>query len=254
MAQQRSLEHAPITEALIDIQVNPSKDLSFPQFKEVIDKLDCGYYVKSSIAQGHFGFSLILESLQTETISQSSHVGLRLHSQDEKYVAQFRLGGLTLSRLPPYENWAKLILETKRIWDIYEKQLSPGRVTRIATRFINDLRLPLQQGDSYQIYLNKLVDLPNEAPQNVESFFQRFQLIDSESDARVNLTLALDMTPPSGPSPVILDIDAFMLTDLAPTDKRIWEFLDALRQLKNKTFFGTITEKAAELYEAELYE
>ncbi len=46
------------------------------------------------------------------------------------------------SRLPPYEDWAKLLIETKRIWTQYVERLAPQRVTRVATRFINNLRLP----------------------------------------------------------------------------------------------------------------
>ena len=107
----------------------------------------------------------------------------------------------------------------------------------------------MQPGESYQIYLNKLVDVPEEAPQNVESFFQRFQLVDVESAARVNLTLALDATPANEPAPVILDVDAFVNTDLSPRDERMWEILTHLRELKNRTFFATITEETARLYE-----
>jgi uncharacterized protein (TIGR04255 family) len=93
------------------------------------------------------------------------------------------------------------------------------------------------------------VDVPDEAPQAVASFFQRFQLVEVESTARVNLTLALETTPPTGPAPVILDVDAFMFTDLVPTDGRLWEILERLRELKNRTFFSSLTEAAAELYE-----
>ena len=249
MANRRHLKNAPVTEALIDFRVNPSRDLSFDQFKDEIGKSDFGYYLKNPIAEGFFGFRLTTEPLGTETMSQSTQVGLRLHSQDEKYVAQLRVTGLTLSRLPPYEDWDMLILEMKRVWEMYEKRLSPGRVTRIAARYINNLRLPMQPGESYQIYLNKLVDVPEKAPQNVESFFQRFQLLDVESAARVNLTLALDATPANEPAPVILEVDAFVNTDLSPGDERIWEILTHLRELKNRTFFATITEETARLYE-----
>ena len=69
-----------------------------------------------------------------------------------------------------------------------------------------------------------------------------------ENDARVSLALALDTTPLIGPAPVILDIDAFKQADLPPTDNRMWEYLEQLRELKNKSFFATITEKAVELY------
>ncbi len=171
-----------------------------------------------------------------------------MHSTDEKWVAQCRLAGFTLSRLPPYEEWEALVTEARRIWALYVKQLSPLRVKRIATRYINNLQLPMQPGSSFQTYLHKLVDVPEAAPQAVAAFFQRFQLVDVGTRASVNLTLALEETPSSGPLPVILDVDAFMLTDLSPADDDVWNVLERLRDLKNRTFFSTITEQAADLY------
>lgn len=249
MARQRHLPHAPITEALIDLHVEPRPGLTFVALKEAIGEPEFGYYVKNPISIGHFGFKLPPHGQPPETTAQSAQVGLRLHSPDEKYVVQCRLEGFTLSRLPPYEEWNALVDETRRLWQAYTERLVPVRVTRIATRFINNLQLPLQQGVSYQTYLHKLVDIPAEAPQAVASFFQRFHLADVESTANVNLTLALESTPPDGPVPVILDIDVFMVADLTPTDERVWGILEHLRELKNRTFFSTITEQAARLYE-----
>lgn len=249
MARQRHLAHAPITEALIDIHVTPCQGLTFDRLKEAIGSQEFGYYVKAPISHGLFGFKLEPDGQRPQTTAQSEQIGLRLHSLDEKYVAQFRLSGFTLSRLPPYEDWGRLVEETRRVWAIYVEALTPVRITRIATRFINNLRLPLEQGSSYQNYLHKLVDVPDEVPQAVASFFQRFELVDVETTARVNLTAALDASPAEGLSPVILDIDAFMVTDLDPPDSRLWGILERLRELKNRTFFGTITEQAAELYQ-----
>ena len=248
MARQRHLARAPITEALVDIHVMPREGLTFAALQDRIREAAFGYYVKNPISEGMFGFKLPADGQQAETTAESAQVGLRLHSMDEKYVAQYRLSGFTLSRLPPYEDWAKLLEETKRVWADYVERLKPVRVVRVATRFINNLRLPLEQGASYQTYLNKLVDVPDEAPQAVAAFFQRFQLVDAASGARVNLTLALDSTPASGPAPVILDLDAFMSTNLEPTDPEVWSMLAHLRDLKNRSFFGTITDQAVELY------
>jgi len=139
--------------------------------------------------------------------------------------------------------------EARRVWVIYVEHLAPTRVTMVATRFINNLHLPLETGASYQTYLRKLVDVPEEAPQAVEAFLQRFQLVDATSSARVILTLALDGMPADGLAPVILDVDAFTSTNLDPTDRELWTTLERLRELKNRSFFGTITERAAELYE-----
>jgi len=56
------------------------------------------------------------------------------------------------------------------MWSVW----APRRVVRIATRFINNLQLPLEPGASFQTYIQKLVDIPEEAPQAVEAFFNGF--------------------------------------------------------------------------------
>ena len=248
MAKQRHLQHAPITEALIDIKVTPQDGLTFAGLKSAIEAADSGYYVKNPISEGTFAFTLAPEG-KPQTASESVQVGLRLHSADEKYVAQFRIAGFTLSRLPPYEKWENLLEEARRLWAIYAENLAPIRVVRVATRFINNLNLPLETGESFQTYLHKLVDIPDEAPQTVEAFFQRFHLVDAGSGAKVILTMALEGIPTAGGIPVILDVDAFIAANLKPADRELWTILERLRELKNRSFFGTITEQTAELYQ-----
>ena len=247
MARPRHLEHDPITEALIDIHVEPRPNLSFTELQDGFRALDFGYYLKNSISEGTFAFALSPDG-QHQSAAGAAQIGVRMHSQDEKFVAQCRLGGFTLSRLPPYETWPTLIQETKRLWSIYNERLAPVRVTRVATRFINNLRLPLEQGTSFQVYLNKFADVPDEAPQLLSSFFQRFELVDPQNRASVNLTLVLESNQASSPAPVILDVDAFSVTNLVAGDEEIWATLERLRVLKNQCFFGAITERAAELY------
>ncbi len=248
MAKPRHLPHAPITEALIDIQVIPRDGLTFTALKDAIETTNFGYYIKSPISEGTFAFALAPEG-KPQSAAQATQVGLRLHSSNEKFVAQFRLAGFTLSRLPPYEKWENLLEEAKRLWAIYADTLAPKHVLRVGTRFINNLNLPLETGESFQKYLNKLVDVPDDVPQVVETFFQRFHLVEPASGARVILTLALDGIPPAGGIPVILDVDAFVATTLKPADRDLWTVLERLHELKIRSFFGTITEQTAELYQ-----
>ncbi|MDD5321339.1 MAG: TIGR04255 family protein [Methylococcales bacterium] len=248
MAKPLHLDNAPITEALVDIQVEQQQGLTFDGLQEAFNKLDFGYYFKNQISQGTFGFRLTSDGQEPQTTAEAVQIGLRLHSSDEQYVAQCRLTGFTLSRLPPYETWNALIKEAKRIWSVYSDRTAPVRVTRVATRFINNLQLPLDYGASFQTYLQKFADVPEEAPQALSSFFQQFQLVDTSSNARVNLTLAMESIRSGEPAPVILDVDAFTFTTLDPEDEKLWAILENLRDLKNRCFFGSLTDQAVELY------
>lgn len=95
MAIPRHLNHAPITEALIDIHVEHRDDLSFSALQDIFSSSDFGYYFKNPISQGTFAFRFTSDGQQPETTVEAAHIGLRLHSDDEKYVAQFRLAGFT---------------------------------------------------------------------------------------------------------------------------------------------------------------
>jgi uncharacterized protein (TIGR04255 family) len=180
---------------------------------------------------------------------QASIIGIRLNSLNEKYVAQFSTEGFTLSRLEPYESWEELIKETKRMWQIYVMCANPIRIQRIATRFINNLRLPMQNGERFEKFLTGLPVLPQDFPQTISSFLQRFVVYDESTSATAILTQALDQATRVESLPVILDIDVFRETKFACDSPDVWSSLTDLRTLKNRFFFGALTDDAVERYE-----
>lgn len=48
--------------------------------------------------------------------------------------------------------------------------------------------------------------------------------------------------------PVIIDIDVFKETDLAPDSDELWRFLGMMRKVKNQAFFDSVTPKCLELF------
>ena len=248
MAEYPHLDNAPITEALIDLRVTASAELSIESLQQSLETADFGYFIKGPISQGSVEFTMLPDGTLPATKSLAAKVGFRLHSADERYVALWQLNGFTLSRLPPYENWDTLLTEFKRLWDIYRKLTKPQRVARVATRYINNLKLPLAAGAPIGQYLDKVVELPAGVPQSIEGFLQRFLLVDDKSEARVILTLALKGASAGEPVPVVLDIDTSVATDMAIDDGHVWQKLAELHELKNRVFFNTIKRPALELY------
>lgn len=90
--------------------------------------------------------------------------------------------------------------------------------------------------------------MPPEFPQTVSGFLQRFMVYDQDSGATAILTQALESFSISFPVPVILDIDVFREMQFSLDGGEVWEYLDELRGLKNRFFFGALTEEAMELY------
>ncbi len=247
MAQIRPLAHAPIVEALIDLRVHAPNGTTVEQLEKAIEGQDFGYHKKGPIIRSSLGFSFNLEEPHQPT-SETAIVGIRLHSADERYVAQFTIEGFTLSRLEPYESWDILITEAKRIWAIYQACTKPTRIYRTATRYINNLRLPMKEGERFENFLTGLPVMPPDFPQTISSFLQRFVVYDIQCGATAVLTQALEQFTAETALPVILDIDVFKETNFSPVGPEVWNYLAELRNLKNKFFFGALTEKALELY------
>jgi uncharacterized protein (TIGR04255 family) len=250
MVTPRPLAHAPVIEALIDFRVHIPEGGNVEGLDEALGKHDFGYQRVGPILRGNFGLFVNPQTLpiaQT-AVSETTVIGARLHSADGKYVAQFSTEGFSLSRIEPYESWEVLIAEAKRVWEVYRICLKPNRIHRTAARFINNLRLPISSGGGFEQFLTGLPSMPSDFPQSVVSFLQRFVIYDNQTGATAILTQALDQITTSGPLPVILDIDVFRETNFSCDSLDVWSYLMELRKLKNRYFFGLLTDAAMELY------
>ena len=249
MATIRKLTHAPVVEALLDIRVHAAEGTTVESIEQALSPQKFGYLRKGPILRSRFGITVSpQETSLTQSELNTAIVGVRMHSSDEKYVAQFTTEGFTLSRMEPYESWEGLVQEARRIWPEYTACVVPSSIHRVAARYINNLRLPIKAGERFRQYLVGLPEMPPEFPQAVFSFLQRFAVYDQDSGATAILTQALESFSPGAPAPVILDIDVFREMQFAPDSSEVWTYLDGLRRLKNRFFFGALTDAAVELY------
>ncbi len=246
MVPIRHLKNAPIIEALIDIRVSlpsvfdPKDFLSLS--KDISDK-----YTKSVPRQtftATFGVEAGKPFTQA-TESKGIH-GYICKSEDEKDVVQFRIDGFTFSRLNPYSEWETVLSEAKRLWGLYSIKCLPKLITRIAVRYINRLDLPLPIKD-FADYLTAPPLVPDSLPQGVSQFLTRVVIHDA--DITANIIQTMKSTPKADHIGIILDIDVFKLKDTGFEESSIWPEFEKLRDLKNRIFFESITEKTARLYE-----
>ncbi len=246
MAEERYLPNAPIKEGLIDIHVRKRADFNVQALAGAVPRLEPEYYKKGAILEQELRVELSTDA--SSTITRSAEIGLRFHSHDEKYVALFRLQGFTLSRLAPYERWDNLAAEAQRVWSIYLECAAPERVTRVATRFINNLQLPMQPGECFENYLTASPQIPAALSQALSAFLQRVVIYNSEFNANATVTQILQPGATTDRVPVILDIDAYRQAEFDPHGPEMWDCLTQLRKFKNKAFFESLTEQAIKLY------
>lgn len=242
------LLHAPVTEGVIDFQIEAANSIDIDALEAAAERLQPQYLRKSQIIE--VAASLILSAEGRSTDTKARAMGVRFESTDGKYVALFRVNGFSLSRLAPYETWEKLVAEARRLWNIYLGCASPERVVRAATRFINNLRLPLRDGDDLELYLTNPPQVPANLPQGMTAFLQRVVINVPELEGQANIIQMLQegTAAPIDKIPVILDIDVYRIATFDPNGEEIWRYLEKLRDFKNKVFFESVTKRALDLY------
>lgn len=247
MVQKRHLPHAPIKEALIDIQVAFPKKITV----EALDLKDAltaeGYPKRQTLQRKEFEFGLHNEDGQPSGIKAGQTVaGYRYSSEDECNIAQFRMDGFTFSRLEPYNTWDEMKAEATKLWKIYANAVSPNPVTRVGVRYINVLKLPLNV--ELAEYLTAPPNIPAGLDQKLGSFLTRLDIHATAFEAHAFLTQAFEGAQDNY-APIVLDIDAFTVKHFDPAEEKFWQYLDQLRDFKNKVFFESVTEKTLEFFQ-----
>jgi len=248
MARQRHLRNAPITEALIDLRVQPSRRVDERTAEMLAKRLQNTYALKGPIRLNAWEVQF---GEEPEARVATQLLGFRFHSADEKFVAQFQNEGFTLSRLAPYTEWEHIKSEAERLWPLYADVLRPERIRRIACRYINNLSLTMRQGQDFHDFLTAPPQVPPALPQMLNAFVQRVVIACPELNAITILTQLLEpnVATTLEKVPLILDIDVQCQKQFEPHSSEIWQNLNQLRGLKNAAFFESITETAAQLYE-----
>jgi len=240
------LPNAPITEALIDIRAELPPHISIDDLSNMRELVKDNYPTvkKRRTLEASFQFH---EEADPEQKIQYSRDGFLFWSADERQVVQSRMDGFTFSRLKPYERWANLRTEGRRLWDLYVQTTQPLRVTRIALRYIDRIELPLPFSD----FREWLVTIPQVAPtlpNRLAGFLMRLVIPFGDGGITALVTQSLEVGAHKNSLPLILDIDVSIAKTYAVGSEEMWETLEELRDVKNQVFFDSITRKTEELF------
>lgn len=245
MPRQGHYPKAPITEALIDIQVELPEGTKVADLQKVHVGLEAAYPTKKNRILGEIQAQVGDEG--TTAAARSKHLGYVFTSADATQVFQARLDGFTMSRLAPYKHWEPFRDEAKRLWNVYRSVARPVKVTRLAVRYINRLDLPLPVGD-LKDYLRTVPEVSPDLPQNLAGYFMQLRIPLDDIGALLVLNQAIIDPAKPGVVSVVLDNDIFRVDDFGMDEGAIWGFLEELRKRKNAVFEASIEDKARELF------
>jgi uncharacterized protein (TIGR04255 family) len=244
MASGRHYANAPITEAIIDLRVEPRAGISAETFAAAREGEDAAYPSREEMYEAA-GTMEFRKGAATASAHQRQ-TGYRFTSADGKNIFQARSDGFTLSRLAPYESWEPFRDEARRLWSGYRKRFGPAQITRLAVRYINRIDMPGNRVDLKR-YLRTAPEVSPDLPQDVEGLFLQIRIpqTDIQSHALVNEAIV----PPvrEGVLSVVLDIDLFRANNVPGDEEGIWQFFDVLHTRKNDIFEACITDDTRRL-------
>ena len=231
------LTRPPLREALIDIRLREALPAS------VLPKFEApkGFPMKKEIKHGRFQFQADVDKPFAAKVLTEEALGIRYEKEDGSEVVQLRRNGLTYSSLKNYPGWEVLREEARQEWQGFLAGSGPVNVSRLALRYINAINIPA--GADYDEYLTTGPRVPKLVPQIVASFLQRV-VVPFEQDSAIAIITQTAETP----APAALDIDVFTECSLEGASADIWSRLEKLRNIANRIFFSSLTEKVIESF------
>lgn len=242
MTEATQYNRDPITEALLDIRIVPSVQVTKEGLLAALSPLSADYPESAQLV------NLVSEvSVGAEIGASARQIpgGIAHISADKKQMLKAQPDGMTFNRLSPYPGWEAFRDEARRLWNIYRTYTQPQQIKQISVRYINKLNVP---GDAFvEDYLNLFPAIPDNLPGPMEGFFIQTQMALPELEAIVLLNEAIVPSSDPGKGSVLLDITILRSTELKDDEEFLWGLFEQFRLRKNQIFESLITDKTREL-------
>jgi uncharacterized protein (TIGR04255 family) len=139
--QSRHYTRAPITEAIINLNIELPAGFDVETLKNFSQDVDLQYAPVGEERLMGFTASAAGFSATDPAIS-----GFRFSGDDGKYVLVCRSNSFSLSRLAPYDSWETFRDEAKRIWELFSGKYNAPKVTGLNIRYVNRIEIPWKPG------------------------------------------------------------------------------------------------------------
>jgi uncharacterized protein (TIGR04255 family) len=240
MFEHETFRNAPITEAAVDFSV----DFADPPGRNTLARFGEAAAHLFPTSRERRMFTTSLEMVDDEPIFHNTeHRFLAFSSDDGKYIAQVRSDGFGFSRLKPYTSWSDFSARALEGWSIYNQVFTPQRLSGISLKYVNRVELPMPLDFDEYFYTN--IKLAPEIPQAVFEAFFAFALHDENNNiGRVVFTIDRSGSTKEQTS-VVFNVEAALDRDKMLTIgfEQVPQILATLRDLKNRLFFCSITER-----------
>jgi uncharacterized protein (TIGR04255 family) len=184
-------------------------------------------------------------NLDSRTTDFTPRPRTRLASDDQADVLIIEPNVLTWSRLAPYNGWDSLIQRVKQDFELAHVASGYRKVERLGVRYVNRVDVPIS-GDGvsyYEEYIDAHIRLPGFLePVNGYGWRVEKHFVDEGMLAIIQSASSDPVVP--GTDPFIFDVDVISRTEIPAKADDMFVKLDKMRELKNKIFELSMTNKA----------
>lgn len=240
MTQWIHYEHAPITEAMLEIGVGLEEGFELAALATAFDSNPD--FTRQALQVG-FRATFTSGNAAGASAIQEPH-GFGFVSKDGRRFAQATLNSFSFSWLAPYSDWGEFQQQAKGLWEAYRVAASPTSIQRMSLRYINRLELPERN-------LNRYLRLPLLVPDvgplaQADAMVAQIRVPWPDDGATLAVTEAVP-TLEGEKATVILDIAIFREGEAQGTDEDLWKAVDRFHEIKNEVFEALITDDLREL-------
>jgi len=239
------LAQAPVTEAVLELRGRAEtpweqKPIS-AALKEKLPEFARSESIREFVTEMHFP----PDSPMAQRSEEVGWTGMRFHRTDGRQIVRFERDTFVFSQLAPYPGWDWFVTEALRFWSIHEEVAGPAEIARIGLRFINRITLTETGGDLEAILVVPPRQ-PDGLPLPMAGFLHRDQFSVPGHDYSVQITRAVQPAAEgtSNRPGLIIDIDVATSRPWTGNGEGLRKRLLDMRWLKNKAFFGSLTEAA----------
>jgi uncharacterized protein (TIGR04255 family) len=242
-----TLSKEPILQVALQLTATARAPLEQGTFEKALAQFFPAGYKPSPVMEFTGGLNFD-KGVPSEVPSKHLWKGVVFHSQDGKDALTFRDDSFGLSRSAPYPGWELFTEKAIEFWDVHRRVADPGPVTRLGLRFINSIEITLGSDIDNFVHGGPR-DIPG-LPMQIASFVHREQIVPLPY-GKYFIQLIRALRPavldaagkPAKTSGLIVDIDVFSPEPWDGGLEALREHLESMRVLKNKVFFGTVTDQ-----------
>lgn len=238
-------EKAPIILSILQFRYKTIENFNSDIFKKkgVLIKSDYPEIRERYIQQIHFKANKP-NGTTNVSLDDKKIDGVQFISKDKKKNLVIGKDRFTCEMHGNYSGWEEFSTEARKLWELFQDELSGIQLTGLSLRYVNRINLPDNFNDISDYFTTFIQSTSGEHMLNT------FQLKYTATEPENNMTIHVGhvLEPPiEGNYPYLFDIDVIYTSDIQNDSKTIWKFFDTLRIKKNYIFNDGLTEKSKNL-------